>query len=260
MPQLLSERIWIWLFNRSFIMNEHLSSASLKTLAKGQLLGKYGTLVGAYAIHMACVLFATLCDLLFVDTTTLIGIIIYYAVSFIISLLSGLFVFGEAYIYLKLACNQQVTIGDLFYGFSNGSDKVLKVQAVLALISMILGIPNILVSYNQNALLTNPYLLLICVIVILIFAVADVVISLIFSQSFYLMLDFPGYSPMEVLRGSYKIMKGSKGRLFYIDLSFIPLFLLGLCTCGIGFLWILPYYQSTRANFYLDLMKKRNND
>ena len=45
-------------------------------------------------------------------------------------------------------------------------------------------------------------------IVILIFAAADVVISLIFSQSFYLMLDFPGYSPMEVLRGSYKIMKG----------------------------------------------------
>ena len=99
-------------------MNEHLSSASLKALAKGQLLGKYGTLVGAYAIHMGCVFFATICDLLLVDTTTLIGIIIYYGVSFIISLLSGLFVFGEAYIYLKLACNRQVTIGDLFYVFS----------------------------------------------------------------------------------------------------------------------------------------------
>lgn len=81
MLPLLSERIWIWLFNRSFTMNEHLSSASLKALAKGQLLGKYGTLVGAYAIHMACVLFATICDLLFVDTNTLIGVIIYYAVS-----------------------------------------------------------------------------------------------------------------------------------------------------------------------------------
>ena len=238
-------------------MNEHLSSASLKALAKGQLLGKYGTLVGAYAIHMGCVFFATICDFLFVDTTTLIGIIIYYGVSFIISLLSGLFVFGEAYIYLKLACNRQVTIGDLFYGFSNGSDKVLKVQAVLALISMILGLPNILVSYNQNALLENPYFLLISVIVILLFSTADVVISLIFSQCFYLMLDFPQYSVKEVLKGSFRVMKGSKGRLFYIDLSFIPLFLLGLCTCGIGFLWILPYYQGTRANFYLDLMKKR---
>lgn len=239
-------------------MNQHLSSASLKALAKGQLLGKYGTLVGAYAIHMGCVLFATICDLLFVDTTALFGIIIYYAVSFIISLLNGLFILGEAYIYLKLACNQQVTISDLFFGFSNGSDKILKVQAVLAVISMILGLPNILFSYYQNALLENPYLLLISVIVILVFTVADVVISLTFSQSFYLMLDFPGYSPKEVLRGSFRIMKGSKGRLFYIDLSFIPLFLLGLCTCGIGFLWILPYYQGTKANFYLDLMKKRN--
>lgn len=238
-------------------MNEHLSSASLKALAKGQLLGKYGTLVGAYAIHIACVLFAAICGLLLVDTTTLIGIIIYDAVSFIISLLSGLFVFGEAYIYLKLACNRPVSISDLFYGFSNGSNKVLKVQAVLALVSMVLGLPNTLVSYHQDALLSNPYLLLICVIVILLFTTADVVISLIFSQSFYLMLDFPGYSPKEVLHGSYKIMKGNKGRLFYIDLSFLPLFLLGLCTCGIGFLWILPYYQGTKANFYLDLMKKK---
>ncbi|MGN1180443.1 MAG: DUF975 family protein, partial [Suilimivivens sp.] len=89
-------------------------------------------------------------------------------------------------------------------------------------------------------------------------SIANVILSLMFSQSFYLMLDFPGYSAKDVLVKSNVIMKGNKGRLFYIDLSFIPLFLLGLCTCCIGFLWILPYYQSTRANFYLDLMKKRS--
>lgn len=257
MPLLLSEKIWIWLFDRSFDMNEHLSSAALKTLAKGQLLGKYGTLIGAYGIHIACVFFATLCVLFFVDTTTFVGVIIYYAVSFIISLLSGLFLFGEAYIYLKLACNRQVTINDLFYGFLNGSEKVLCLQVVLSLISLILGLPNALLAYNQNAVLENPYLLLAFVIVILLFAIAEVILNLMFSQSFYLLLDFPAYEPMEVLRASCRLMKGSKGRLFYLDLSFIPLFLLGLCTCGIGFLWILPYYQGTKANFYLDLAKKK---
>lgn len=238
-------------------MNEYLSSSSLKSLAKGQLLGKYSTLVGAYLIHLTFVFIATFSAFILIDTNSVIGNIIYYAVSFIISLLSGLFVFGEAYIYLKLACNQKVSVNDLFYGFSKSPDKILKVQAVLSLISAVCSLPNFLLSFVTAASPENPYLFLLSVILVLAFSIIDVILSLIFSQSFYLMLDFPQYSAKEVLLKSGKVMKGNKGRLFYIDLSFIPLFLLGMCTCCIGFLWILPYYQATKANFYLDLMKKR---
>lgn len=35
-------------------MNQYLSSASLKSLAKGQLLGKYGILTGILAMHILC--------------------------------------------------------------------------------------------------------------------------------------------------------------------------------------------------------------
>ena len=42
-------------------MKEHLSSASLKSLAKGQLLGKYGTVIGACAIHLAYIAIADCC-------------------------------------------------------------------------------------------------------------------------------------------------------------------------------------------------------
>lgn len=238
-------------------MNEHLSSASLKSMAKGQLLGKYGTLIGAYAIHIGCVIFATVSAALLVDTASLMGSVIYYAVSFIISLLGGLFIYGEAYIYLKLACGRPVTVSDLFFGFSRNSDKILKVQAVLTLIGMVCNLPFSLLSASLTSPEVNAYRLLMSVIVILIASAANIILSLMFSQCYYMMLDFPQYSAKEVLTGSRKIMKGSKGRLFYIDLTFIPLFLLGLCTCCIGFLWILPYYQAVRADFYLDLMKKR---
>lgn len=240
-------------------MNDYLSSASLKALAKGQLLGKYGTLVSAYAIHMVCVFFATISTAVLVDVSTVLGNIIYYAVSFIISLLSGLFVFGEAYIYLKIACNQQVSVSDIFFGFSKNPDRILKVQAVLALVSMICNLPNMLVTSVSSDMYNKPYLFLVSVILLLTGSIINIIVSLMFSQSFYLMLDFPGYSAKEALTNSRNVMKGSMGRLFYIDLSFIPLFLLGLLTCGIAFLWILPYYQAARANFYLDLMKKRRN-
>lgn len=238
-------------------MNDYLSSASLKSLAKGQMLGNYGTLVGAYAIHMACVFAASISALFLVDTSTVIGNIIYYAVSFIISLLGGLLIFGETYIYLKLACNQKVTVGDLFYGFSYAPDKILKVQAVFALISLICNLPNEYFVSVMASKTLDPYRFLLAVALLLAANIASVILSLTFAQSFLLLLDFPAYTAGDALTKSHKIMKGNKGRLFYIELSFVPLFFLGLFTLCIGFLWILPYYQAAKANFYLDLMKKR---
>ncbi|MBD5456473.1 MAG: DUF975 family protein [Lachnospiraceae bacterium] len=239
-------------------MNDYLSSASLKSLAKGQLLGKYGTLIGACAIHMAFILIAHYSAVLLVYNTSIIGTIIYYIVSFIIYLIEGIFSFGEAYIYLKLACNQKVAVKDLFVGFTgSNTNKILAVQAVLSLISMICGIPIILFMDTYSSDSVNPYLFLLSVILMLFFYTTNVIISLMFSQSYYLMLDFPQYSTKDIFTKGMKLMKGSKGRLFYINLSFIPLFLLGMCTCCIGYLWILPYIQAVYANFYLDLMKKR---
>lgn len=240
-------------------MDKYLSSSSLKSLAKGQLLGKYGILIGVYAIHIICVSFVTLSVPLF-SSSSIVSAAISSAVSFLLSLFAGLFVFGETYIYLKLACNQKVSIRDLFYGFSKMPDKIIKVQAFPALISLVCSLPALIFSLLPVSLATQPRLILIFIVLILACSIIDIIVAgLIFSQRFYLMLDFPQYTAREVLSKSRKIMRGNKRRLFYIDLSFIPLILLGFCTLGIGFLWILPYYQSTRANFYLDLMKKRNH-
>lgn len=240
-------------------MNEYLSSASLKSLAKGQLLGKYGTVVAAYGIHIGCILFASFSISMFTDTTTIPGIIISFVVSILISLLGGLFLYGEAYIYLKIACNQPVTVSDLFRGFQTAPEKILKVQFFLALAAVLCELPNLLTpAMLKNP--ENPYIMLAYVILLITTSVLNIIITLNLAASYYLMLDFPDYSAKEILMQSHKVMKGHRGRLFYIELSFIPLFLLGFLSCCISYLWILPYLQSVRANFYLDLMKKRNRN
>lgn len=48
-------------------------------------------------------------------------------------------------------------------------------------------------------------------------------------------------------------MKGHKTELFVLDLSFIGWWLLSIITLGIGFLWLVPYYRQTVANFYRKL-------
>lgn len=236
-------------------MNEYLSSASLKSLAKGQLLGKYKTVIAALIIHMACILTASFGVFLRADTSSVFGTVIYYTVSFIIQLLSGLFIYGEAYIYLKIACNQQVTVGDLFYGF-NEPNKILKVRAVLVIINMVCALPSSLVMYLSRTS-DHAYLFLVVTVIAVAALILNLILDLMFSQVYYLMLDFPEYDAREILLSSKKIMRGSKGRFFYLFLSFLPLILLSSCTCFIAFFWIQPYILATNANFYLDLMKKR---
>ena len=36
-------------------------------------------------------------------------------------------------------------------------------------------------------------------------------------------------------------MRGKKGKFFYLQLSFIGIYLLGAIACGIGLLWVIPY-------------------
>lgn len=54
---------------------------------------------------------------------------------------------------------------------------------------------------------------------------------------------------------SRELMSGHKGRLFWLDISFIGWYIVGMITLGIGFLWINPYINATKAAFYDDLSK-----
>ena len=54
-----------------------------------------------------------------------------------------------------------------------------------------------------------------------------VVYSLYFKMAGYLLVEDPERTVISCLRESAALMKGNKGRLFYLDLSFIGMYLLG---------------------------------
>ena len=249
-------------------MNQYLSSASLKSMAKGQLLGKYGILTGILAVHILCVVPVTF------SLSPLSGVstFLFSAASFVISLLSGFFTAGEAFIYLKLACSQRPVLNDLFCCLTQGSPKavrVLRIQSVLSAISILCALPS---TYIGNSLIKSiltaepsfdvfpfsPALFLLYAVLLVIGTVVDIFFSLLFSQIYYLMFDFPEYPESQLFKMSIRLIRGNMGRLFYIELSFLPLMILCLMSCGIGFLWLYPYMQATYANFYLDLVKKKH--
>lgn len=57
-------------------------------------------------------------------------------------------------------------------------------------------------------------------------------------------------SATDGINASKELMKGHKMALFIFDLSFLGWNILTAITCGIGYLWVTPYYQTAKANFY----------
>lgn len=232
------------------------SSEELKAFAKEHLFGKYGIAIGACVIVNLIILFVSFFSTIFLNMNTIYGIILNFVISFVISVLAGLFTSGEKYFYLKLVCGKPVTLGDVFYGFKLYPNKAVLIQLYLSIWIYISMIPRtiltyMLLLYPENAILTLFYSLS-----MILYLVVSVMIFLNYSQAFYLLHDFPEYSVSKLLSTSRQLMKGSKGRLFYLTVSFIPLLLLGLLSCGIAILWIAPYIDTTYTEFFLDLMKK----
>ena len=244
-------------------MNHFKSSAELKASAREHLLGYYGTVIGAFLIVAAITSAVTLAVSLIVDINTIPGTVIYYAIMFLVSVLTGLFSSGSAYLYLKLICGRPVSVGDLFYGFQLCPDKAIIIQAWITLITYLSNLPQIILNCLILANITNTdkilrYMLPYALSMIL-SGVVSVMLSLFYAQTYFLLHDFPQYTAKELLQKSRRLMVHHKGRLFYLYVSFLPLMLLGLLSCGLAMLWIIPYMAATEAEFFLDLIQHNTN-
>ena len=89
----------------------------------------------------------------------------------------------------------------------------------------------------------------------LLLVVPGIIKGYAYSQAFYLLNDNKKLGYKEALEESEKMMDGHKWELFVLQLSFIGWSLLAVLTCGIGFLWLTPYMNTTLANYYEDLKK-----
>lgn len=243
-------------------MNTFKSSAELKASAKEHMFGHYGTAVGAFLIITFIVGPIMGITGLLTDTTTIPGTILYYAISFCIMLFTGLFTSGTTYLYLEIVCGRPASAGDIFRSFSICPNKAILIQGWITLLSYLVDIPLIIVSYKIiNASESEVIKLMLPYALSTIFSgVISIMLSLLYAQAFYLLHDFPQYSARELLARSRRLMKGHKGRLFYIYVSFLPLILAAILSCGIGLLWLIPYMNATQTEFFLDLIQNKTED
>lgn len=270
-----------------FSTSKTASRAELKDRAKGTLTGHYGNailifflmaLVSGmgitllrYLVYYLCALFlmigklagnaaslesvlssaATLSELLTPYETALN--ILDWVVIAIAECFTGVLKTGVCLFCLNLCCGRRARISDLFYGYQYQFGKSLWLSLSNVLIAQLYIIPlNLMVSVCDGINAQLFFYLGLTVIGFILY----VYLSLYLAMSWYLLLDFPSCSAAELLRLSARVIRGRKGQLLALYVSFLPLRLLGLCSFGIGNLWINPYIRVTYTAFFLDIMRQ----
>lgn len=228
---------------------------SLKQQARGLLLGNYRK---AISLLLASNLMISTLTLLVGGSAGLsvISLTIDYLVSFILTLLGCILQVGQYSFYLKLVCRQETQFKNLFEGFYLYPDKTLLSQFLIHLFTLLCLTPGlVLFILSYFSFIEISGIIILCILVI--GAILSLLIKLSFSQCYFLLLDFPKLSALELMKRSRELMKGHKKRLFLLYLSFLPMTILCLFSFGIGFLFVTPYRFMTETLFYLDLVQNQ---
>ncbi|MDO9399355.1 MAG: DUF975 family protein [bacterium] len=159
-----------------------------------------------------------------IQIVPVVGFIAYLAITGPMSV--GLIIF-----FLSLSRNQEVEIGQLFKGFEKFG------TSLVACLLMFLFI------FLWMLLLIVP----------------GIVAAFAYSMTFYIIADDNSIGAMDAIKKSKEMMNGNKWKLFCLYWRFFGWSLLCLLMLGIGYLWLVPYIQTSIAKFYDDIKGNQAN-
>ena len=181
---------------------------------------------------------------------------------------SGPLINGTYSVFEKARKGEKVNGIKVFDGFKNRvGDSMLAgvIQGVILavpsffLIGIVLsfavmGVSIYTVSSYQSSFGTKA--LTISVISILLIIVCDVlavILSLTFDMAQYILVRNEDISAMEALKLSGQMMRGNKGRLLKLYISFVGWFALSIITASLASAWTLPYLRACRTVLFSEI-------
>ncbi|MCR5255874.1 MAG: DUF975 family protein [Acetatifactor sp.] len=180
-----------------------------------------------------------------------------YATNFFLSFIGAMFNLGTSLLFLEIASGKRHNISDVFFGFKWQVPKNVRLSLILTVINWICMIPYY--TYTQvNPNFLNPEIALKSALLLSVCNIVYILVTIPISQVYFLLLDFPNKDAKEVLTLSIEKMKIHSFRYIKLLLSFIPMGILAVLSCGIGIIWLVPYMNVTKALFFLDMMNPDN--
>lgn len=224
----------------------------LKAQALACLTGRWGLAIGFcllwFLVHLGI---GMVCGL--VETISpLLGRGFQFVVQLI---LDGPFALGAAVFFLAYARRSQADVGMLFIGFKHFAHAVAaNVLMTIFILGWLLLFASVgIVIFIAGLKMRSEELAILGSVLMLPGLIAAVVAALAYAQTYYILADDFQVGPLDAIRRSKVLMRGRKGKLFLLGLSFIGWVLLCILTLCIGFLWLAPYIACAHARFYDDL-------
>jgi uncharacterized membrane protein len=88
----------------------------------------------------------------------------------------------------------------------------------------------------------------------LLFIIPGIIATFRYAMAFFIIADDEDCGPLEAISRSKEMMKGNKWKFFCLNWRFFGWALLAaFFTFGIGYLWLVPYMQTSFAKFYEDV-------
>lgn len=236
------------------------SCSELKKMARSSLSGRYAQAIGVIIIYLLIGFGINILTTLLVngltDTTAINNVSLYVktmlpilGMDIIVSILLQIFLCGLYQFFLNFVRQKEYKFRDLFYGFKHNPDRIIVANIIQFVIYFVLMIPVILAIVLS---IINPNYIFLAFFMMLIAIIMIVIISYRYLLSPFLLMDNENMGGIESLRTSAQLMKGHKGHMFLISLSFIGWEILTIFTLGIGQLWLLPYVTITTIFFYME--------
>lgn len=234
--------------------------SDLKRMARATLSGRFGSVVGIMAAYI-------LITFVMNGITTLIAngmvtesavtdmgaylksLLPMLGVNIIVSILLQIFVCGLYKFLLKMARQEDYKFSDFFYGFTHSPDRIIVANLLQFALYFVIMIPVILALIVSMA---NPSFYFVALVMLCINIIFVIMVAYSFQLSPFLLMDNDYMGGLQSLAYSMQLMRGNKGRLFLIALSFIGWQILAVCTFGIGQIWVIPYSALTTIFFYME--------
>ncbi len=250
--------------------NHYQPSAVLRDNAKGFLNGKYKITIGStmvifgltWVFNQISTQIGDGMQKLFIrgELTGLAASLALYilqmGVSFVIAVFISVLSIGMSYYYLKIGTNQMPKVSDLFCGFREDPRKSFTASMIVNLPVLLSIIPGVIVAKIYIEVKSISFLIA-AIVLELVGAAVYIFFNISLKMTYFIIADFPEYTAVEAVKASWNKMSGNRGRLFLLMLSFVPYYLLGVLSFGIGLLWLYPLIQESYAQFYLDLMNPK---
>jgi len=87
----------------------------------------------------------------------------------------------------------------------------------------------------------------------LLFVIPGIIKTYSYAMTFFILADDSDVGVLGAITRSREIMNGNKMKFWLLSWRFVGWSILCMLTAGIGFLWLIPYMQTSFAEFYKDI-------